>query len=213
MKTETLIAKLAADAGRRRSAPDGVLVAATASAVVATVVVFAAVIGSVRPDLTAALGDPRFLAKLAITVSLAIAALPLLRALVHPGASLRWARAGLILPAVVGLAAVAMEFSSLPQGRLLPSLLGGNGPACLAYVAVLGLVPLALFLLVVRHGAPTRPRLAGAAAGLLAGAVAATAYAIHCPDDSPLFVVTWYTFAIAALALAGAGMGRLFARW
>ena len=46
------------------------------------------------------------------------------------------------------------------------------------------------------------PSLAGAVAGLAAGGVAATLYAAHCTDDSPLFVATWYTLAIAALAAA-----------
>ena len=61
-----------------------------------------------------------------------------------------------------------------------------------------------MFLAVLRYGATTRPGFAGAMAGLLAGGLAATFYAAHCPDDSPLFVATWYTIAIAAMALASA---------
>ena len=64
-----------------------------------------------------------------------------------------------------------------------------------------------------RYGAPTRPVLAGAAAGLLAGGLAATFYAAHCFDDSPLFVAVWYTIAIAVLTILGAIAGRLFIRW
>ena len=40
------------------------------------------------------------------------------------------------------------------------------------------------------YGVPTRPALAGAVAGLLAGGLAASFYAAHCTDDSPLFVTT-----------------------
>ncbi|TIM19365.1 MAG: DUF1109 family protein, partial [Mesorhizobium sp.] len=40
-----------------------------------------------------------------------------------------------------------------------------------------------------------------------------TFYAAHCFDDSPLFVATWYTAAIAGLALLGALGGRFFIRW
>jgi hypothetical protein len=68
-------------------------------------------------------------------------------------------------------------------------------------------------LLALRQGAPTRPGVAGAAAGLLAGGIAATFYAAHCTDDSPLFVATWYTLAIGALALLGAAVGQRFLRW
>ena len=52
---------------------------------------------------------------------------------------------------------------------------------------------LAAALIGLRHGAPTRPAVAGAIAGLLSAGLAATLYASHCTDDSPLFVATWYT--------------------
>jgi hypothetical protein len=64
-----------------------------------------------------------------------------------------------------------------------------------------------------RHGAPSRPTLAGAVAGLAAGGLAATFYAAHCTDDSPLFVATWYTIAIAVLTLLGALGASRIARW
>ncbi len=62
-------------------------------------------------------------------------------------------------------------------------------------VAIMGLsfAPLALLLTAMRAGAPRWPRMAGAMVGLLAGATGALFYAIHCPDDSPLFVAVWYT--------------------
>ena len=82
------------------------------------------------------------------------------------------------------------------------SLIGDNSITCLTSIPLIGIAPLAIFLLVLRHGAPTRPGLAGAVAGLLAGGIAATLYAAKCTDDSPLFVATWYTIAIAGLALA-----------
>jgi hypothetical protein len=75
-------------------------------------------------------------------------------------------------------------------------------------------VPLLVGVLAaLRYGAPTRPRLAGAAAGLLAGGLAATLYAAHCPDDSPLFVVTWYSLAIAMVVIAGSLIGPRVLRW
>jgi hypothetical protein len=64
-----------------------------------------------------------------------------------------------------------------------------------------------------RHGAPTRPALAGAVAGLLAGGLGAALYAAHCTDDSPLFVATWYTIAIAGVTIVGSLLGRYFLRW
>jgi hypothetical protein len=64
-----------------------------------------------------------------------------------------------------------------------------------------------------RRGAATRPMLTGAVAGLIAGGIAATFYASHCVDDSPLFVATWYVIAIAFVALVGAIAGRWVLRW
>jgi hypothetical protein len=55
--------------------------------------------------------------------------------------------------------------------------------------------------------------MAGALAGLLAGSVGASLYAIHCTDDSPLFVALWYPPPIALAALAGAVTGYRLLRW
>ena len=71
----------------------------------------------------------------------------------------------------------------------------------------------AVFLAALRYAAPTRPVLAGAVAGLLAGGVASTFYAAHCFDDSPLFVAVWYTLGVSILAVAGALLAPRVARW
>jgi len=72
---------------------------------------------------------------------------------------------------------------------------------------------LAAALIALRHGAPTRPALAGAIAGLLSAGIAATFYASHCTDDSPLFVVTWYTIATALVTAVGALAGSRVLRF
>jgi hypothetical protein len=48
---------------------------------------------------------------------------------------------------------------------------------------------------------------AGAVAGLLSAGLAATLYASHCTDDSPLFVATWYTISTALVTAIGALVG------
>ncbi|WP_143202048.1 NrsF family protein, partial [Bradyrhizobium sp. NAS96.2] len=53
----------------------------------------------------------------------------------------------------------------------------------------------------------------GAVAGLLCAGLAATVYASHCTDDSPLFVATWYTLATAIVASVGALMGKRALRY
>jgi hypothetical protein len=50
-------------------------------------------------------------------------------------------------------------------------------------------------------------------AGLISAGLAATVYASHCTDDSPLFVATWYTIAIAAVTAVGALIGAKVLRF
>lgn len=64
-----------------------------------------------------------------------------------------------------------------------------------------------------RRLAPTRLREAGAAAGLAAGAWAATIYCLHCPEVSAIFVLTWYSLGILLAALAAAFLGPRLLRW
>ena len=55
--------------------------------------------------------------------------------------------------------------------------------------------------------------LAGALAGLFSAGLAATLYASQCNDDSPLFVITWYSLATALVTAVGAFAGSRFLRF
>jgi hypothetical protein len=70
-----------------------------------------------------------------------------------------------------------------------------------------------MLLTSLRQGATTQPVLAGALAGALSGSLAAFIYALHCPDDSALFVALWYSLAIGITTLAGAFAGDRLLRW
>ena len=109
---------------------------------------------------------------------------------------------------LLALAAVAVEFATVAPSEWAQRWTGTNMLLCLTFIPLLGIAPLAILLWAIRRGAPTRPSLSGALAGLAAGGIAASFYAAHCVDDSPLFVASWYTIAVALLALAGglAGM-------
>ncbi|CAM5477612.1 hypothetical protein SSTU70S_05199 [Stutzerimonas stutzeri] len=75
----------------------------------------------------------------------------------------------------------------------MPLLLGSTWRECLANIALLS-VPafIAAFWPAPRGLAPTRPHLAGGAAGLLAGSVAALAYSLHCPEMAVPFWALWH---------------------
>lgn len=77
----------------------------------------------------------------------------------------------------------------------------------------MSVAPLVAVLAALRAGAPSSPAIAGAVAGPLAGSLAASLYAIHCTDDSPLFVALWYPPPIVLAVLAGAAAGSRVLRW
>ncbi|MER8862588.1 NrsF family protein [Mesorhizobium sp. M0751] len=212
MRTEDLIKALDADA-RSEALPLGAAwwVAAGAAIVIAAAV-FWLTIGP-RPDIAIAMHTMRFLSKFVFTIALAASAFALVRALSMPGASTGRVASWMVAAPLLVIVAVILELFAVPASDWGTRLVGTNMVVCLTFIPLIGIGPLAVFLAVLRHGAPTRPVLAGAAAGLLAGGLAATFYAAHCFDDSPLFVGTWYTIAIAGLAVLGAVGGRLFVRW
>lgn len=212
MKTEDLITALAQDgpqAPRRQSTVVAWL------AVVAAVVAFAVfwVTLGPRPDIAAAATTVRFLFKFVVTIALAGSALWLLNRLLRPGAQRPQDLWVLLVAPVLIVSGVVVELFSISPELWLSTAKGRNSMVCLTYVPLIGLGPLVLMMVAVRHGAATRPVLTGAVTGLFAGGLAATFYAAQCVDDSPLFVVVWYTIAIAGLTLLGAVLGKLAARW
>lgn len=211
MKTDDLIATLAKDARASGPSATALLAGGVAVAIVLAAVAFFGMLGP-RPDIHAAAATSRFLLKFVITATLALTALAAASALSRPQAGSRVL--GLLVAAPVLLAvAVMSEMMLVPMPDWPARWIGNNNMLCLVFIPLIGLAPLAVLLAAMRRGAPARPRLAGAVAGLLAGGIAATFYAAHCTDDSPLFVATWYSIAILALVGLGALAGGRALRW
>jgi hypothetical protein len=212
MNTNDLIKALAADTRRPAASLLTVWRGTAGLAIALAAAVFFAALGP-RPDIAAAAELPRFLFKFAVTITLAVSAFGLACALSRPEET--WHKVARYLAAAPVLMAMAVivELFVLPQDTWSAKLIGTNSMACLTFIPLIGIGPLAIFLLALRHGAPARPLFAGAVAGLLSGGIAATFYAAHCTDDSPLFVATWYTIAIVVLAFVGAVAADRFARW
>lgn len=211
MKTDDLIRAIAADAAPVPSLHSrfalllGLAVAAAATA-------FWILLGP-RDDAVQSLGQLRFVFKFVVTLSLAVPAIGLVLRLARPGAVLGlWRVAILLAPGLLALG-VALELAALPSSAWRAAMVGENARICLTYVPLIGLAPLGLLLFALRQGAPAHPMRAGAVAGLIAGGIAASFYAAHCPDDSPLFVAVWYSIAIAMLTALGALIGSRLLRW
>ncbi|MBI4725320.1 MAG: DUF1109 family protein [Rhodomicrobium sp.] len=214
MRTDELINALIQDhAARPQPMPlhQTFFVAMAAGAGVATIA-FALTLG-VRPDIASAIETWRYDFRFVIMVTLLITAARLVWQLARPAADTRSAGLALLAAPLLLAGAAAYELWVVPESQWLQRAAGTNSVACVVSVVLLSLGPLAAALFVLRRGAPLRPGLAGAAAGLLASALAATLYAIHCPDDSPLFGVIWYPMAMGLVTLAGMLAGRRLLRW
>jgi hypothetical protein len=212
METEQLIRTLAADSAHRARPVSFVLAIALLAAAPVSVAIFFAGLG-VRPDVMTAMHNPFFNLKFVETLALAISAIALSLHLSRPEASLRgWAWL-LLIPVGILAAAIAGEMMLPQRVPMMTRLIGNNSRVCMTAIPLMSLPLLGGALMGLRHGAPTRPAVAGAIAGLVSAGLAATLYASHCTDDSPLFVATWYTIATALMAAIGALAGSKILRF
>jgi hypothetical protein len=212
METEQLIRTLAADNphhGRPVVFVLGLALLATAPVSFAG---FAMVLG-VRPDVMTAMHNPFFDLKFVITLALAISAIVVSLHLSRPEASLKGWGWLLLIPAGIVAAGIAGEMMMPQRLPMMTRLIGNNSRVCMTAIPLLSLPLLAGALVGLRHGAPARPALAGALAGLISAGLAATLYASHCTDDSPLFVATWYPIATAVVTAVGAIIGAKVLRF
>jgi hypothetical protein len=161
-----------------------------------------------RPDLAAAVHRAPFAYKVACMLALCLGGLFLASRAALPGSGRLTALA--LVPAVALLA-----FRAATDGSGL-SFMGKSDISvyvCVKTILVVSLPPLVVLLCVMRAGAPTRPALAGAIAGMLSGTLGAGAYALACRSDAGLFVALWYPLAILAMAALGAAIGRRVLAW
>jgi hypothetical protein len=166
-----------------------------------------------RHDLGEAMFGFSFWMKWAYTASLAAVALTISARLARPEPP-RLRQFWLVFVPVSLLAVIALvELIRTPSSGWLAMWLGASWKVCPWLVFGLALPIFAGLLWSFRRLAPTRLRLAGAAAGLSAGACAATIYCLHCPEVSAIFVLTWYTLGMALAAGLGALLGPRFLRW
>jgi hypothetical protein len=211
METDQLIRTLAADNAHHARPVGFVLALSLLAGVPFSLAMFLATLG-VRPDVMTAMHNPFFDLKFLVTLALAISAIAIGLHLSRPEASLKGWGWLLLIPAgflAIGIGGEMMMPQRLP---MMTRLIGSNSRVCMTAIPLLSLPLLAAALIGLRHGAPARPALAGAVAGLVSAGLAATLYAAHCTDDSPLFVATWYTIATALIAAIGALAGSRMLR-
>lgn len=211
MKTTELIDLLAQGAGPAvRVQPLRRLLPAIAGGALAAAALSIGLLGIVPAHMA---GTPALWVKLAYGALLVVAAgwlaarlafpLSQLRA---PGFSVAAVAAGM---ALLGLAAL---IAAGPSERGT-ALFGSSWQRCPLIIPAVALPALAAALSTLRGMAPTRLCAAGFAAGLLAGALGAIGYSLHCPEESLAFVAVWYSLGILVSGGLGALLGPRVLRW
>lgn len=213
MKTDDLIEALAADtpALKPGNLERGLWLAVPPAALLAFLGVWFWLLP--RPDLEAAMAGMNFWLKAMYTAGLALGGGWLLARLGRPGADIAGPR--LLLIAVFG-AVFSLAVSELiftPADQRMSVWLGTSWKTCPVNVLFLSALAAPFLFWQARRFAPASPTRAGAAAGLMTGALAATLYGLHCAESTASFVATWYTLGIGTAVVAGALIGRRVLRW
>ena len=166
-----------------------------------------------RPDLSVMLGTPLFWAKLAFPAVIAVGAFMVVARLARPGVSVgrRWTV--MALPVIVVIVAALLTLGLAPAADRLSMILGATWRSCPFNIALLAIPGFIANFRLLRSMAPTRLRIAGAAAGLLAGSAATIIYCLHCPEMEVAFWAVWYTAGMLIPAVIGALLAPRLLRW
>ena len=172
-----------------------------------------AVLLGVRPDLEIAVRLPMFWVKFAFVAVLALTSGVVALRLARPGSRLAWWPGMLAAPVVAMWVLAAFVLTTAKAAEREELLLGSTAASCPFLIAMLS-VPVFVAVIWAMQGlAPTRLRLAGAAAGLVSGSLGALVYALHCPELAAPFLGLWYLLGMLIPAGVGALLGPRLLRW
>lgn len=211
MQTADLIDRLAGNLAPARKRLVARMLALGLGGGVAGALLLLALLG-MNPRLSQEVRDWHFWMRFAYTLALTLLGLPVLARQARAGAQSRRSARMLLLP-VLALSVPAAVALSAPDADTAHLVMGETWAVCPWLILALSLPVLAGLTFALRRLAPTRPALAGAAAGLVAGAAAATVYGLHCPELAAPFILIWYTLGIALAAGLGALAGHRALRW
>lgn len=167
----------------------------------------------VRPDLGENLDLLMFWLKELFCVALAAGGLLAVARLARPGVPLAWAPALIAVPFLAMWTLAVVELAIAAPAERADLLLGVSWTECPYNIVTLSLPFFVAVVWVMRGMAPTRLRLAGAAAGFASGALGALVYSLHCPELAAPFLGVWYALGMLIPAAAGALLGPRLLRW
>ncbi|PUE29560.1 hypothetical protein B9Z35_10235 [Limnohabitans sp. Jir61] len=213
MKTNDLIAMLATEASATPTASPLRRCAQATAAGAAISLALVLTLWGLNPELNALAHTQAFWVKVVWLVLTCTFAAPVVMHLARPGVAAGRGVWG-IAAALAGMALLAlMQVATVDADTGMQLMLGHSWQECSASIAALSVPLLAALLWMLRDMAPTRPALAGASAGLMAGTLASLVYSLHCTETAYAFVAVWYVAGIAVMAGIGALMGLRLLRW
>jgi hypothetical protein len=213
LTTDSLIAALTADLPTRPTSIGRAIAIALAIGVAVAGLALVTGLVSVRPGLLSALQDVRVSFKMAFTLAVALAGSWLALRVLRPGTQSGPATFGLAATALLLAVGIVSEMAVVPMDSWRANVVTAGRFECMVVIPLLSAIPLVALLYMMRAGAPDSPTLAGASAGLIAAGIGATAYSMHCPFDSPLYVAIWYVIGMSIVVAVGALAGSRVLRW
>jgi len=213
MKTQELLTRLASNVSTiERNAVPRLLTRALLQGLAGSAVLLVALYG-VRSDMPELVFTTMFWVRLAFPLAIIAAAMKLAERLGRPGARLRLAWFAVALPMASMVLAAASILLATPPGYRLELMLGTTWRTTTARVVLLALPSLLAMLRAMKQLMPTRLALAGAGAGVLAGAQGLLVYSLYCSEMAVPFWGIWYVLAIVITTAVGSAIAPHFLRW
>ena len=213
MRTDDLVALLARNAQPvAPGAPARRLATAIAAGLVGAASLLSMHLG-LNPALAAAATTGLFWLKVCFVAAVLVLSAVAARRLGTPGAHVRSALAGVAAPVIILWLIAAMVLLQAPPSERAPLALGATWRVCAFNIAMLSTPAFIASLWAMKGLAPTNLRLAGAGAGILAGATGTLVYTVHCPEMAPPFIAIWYVLGMLIPTVAGALLGPRVLRW
>ncbi len=166
-----------------------------------------------RRDLAQVAMLPMFWIKLLLPASMALAAFWVAQRLARPGVHVGYRWLAVAAPLVCMVLLGLMVLVGAPAGERSALVMGSTWKTCSSIITLLSVPIFAASILAMRQLAPTRLRLAGAAAGALSSGAAAAVYALHCPEMTAPFLGVWYVLGMLVPMAIGAWLGPRLLRW
>lgn len=213
MNTNHLIAALAAEASTTPPASGMRRYTQAIAAGIATSMTLLFTLWGLNPELNTLAHTQAFWVRLLWLLLTCTFAAPVVLHLSRPGVAAGQGVWG-IAASLAGMAMLATwQISQVDAATGVQLVLGESWQVCSASIAALSMPLLAALLWMLRGMAPTRPALAGASAGLMAGSLAGLVYSLHCPETAYAFLAVWYVAGMALMASVGAVLGTRLLRW